>query len=68
MDAWYLTGCYISSVKYGENNYEGGNFVTATIDITYDSIDKHISERGGAEAGEANNMLKTTTGKGTDRA
>lgn len=68
MDAWYLTGCYISSVKYGENNYEGGSFVTATIDITYDSIDKHISERSGAAEDKVVNMLKTSTSKGTDRA
>ena len=68
MDAWHLKGCMISSVRYGENNYNGGNFVTVSIDIVYDFIDKHITERFGANESKVVNFLQHSTGISTDKA
>lgn len=68
MDAWHLSGCLISNIRYGENNYTGDNIVTVSFDVVYDHIEKHITERFGADEAKTVNYLQHSIGIGTDRA
>lgn len=66
MDAWYLEGCFITNIRYGENSYSGDSFVLITFDIVFDHIQKHVTERFGVA--DEINYLTHSVGVGTERA
>jgi hypothetical protein len=41
LETWYLEGCYLQSVNYGELDYQESNFQTIALTIRYDNATQY---------------------------
>ena len=57
LDTWSLTGCFITNVQYGENNYADSAVTQITMSIRYDNADHSVR---GAEGLLTNGTTQTT--------
>lgn len=50
-DEWIFRNPWISSIKFGDLDYEGDNLIDLTLELRYDFVEMNVAESGGVSWG-----------------